>query len=226
MSDLARRLAALFLAPPQDAGGPAREERPAALPRPAQLVAVLAPAPVLAAAAGGVACGLRREAGARTAVVCRPGAAVRGATAAPAARRVARRLVDRGVEAAASGLLCHVALEDDPVDATRRLWRVAGAVDVPVVLALPGRLDGYDGVLAQLDRLVLATPPGAEATVTTLALASLERLGPPVVSLGVPAGLIARRAAALGLVAIDRPRPGDEPAAGAPVEPSRAEALA
>jgi hypothetical protein len=209
--------------------------RAAAAPTPAVDLAVVVAAPSHArAAAGGVAAALRRAAGARTAVVCRnewpdspdiraagdeasdrlkfrdTAAPAGGGLALPAAARLARRLAARGIAASAAGALCHVVLPPAPDAAVREAWRVmAAAADAPVVVTVTTRTDELDAFLAQADRLYLATD--AEDAYAELALASLAALGPPAVHLRPPTGLVARRAAALGLVAL-RPRPKEAPA--------------
>ncbi len=196
MSGLLKRIGELFVAP--EAGESARPVRRSA----PQIVGVLSAPDDLAAAAGGIAAALRRAAGSRTAVVCRVGEPPVQHAASPAATTLARKLADRELNAAASGTLCHVGLAADAVEASRDLWHVAGAVEVPVVLVLAGRRDGFDGLLTQLDHLVLAAPAGADETLTELALASLAALGPVATRALSPTTLVARRAAALGLHAI------------------------
>lgn len=171
------RLAELFLAP-----APARR---APAPPPG-LVGVLAAPADVAAVGGGVAAGLRG----RAAVVCSAlPPAPRLAT--PAARALARRLRDQGLEAVAAGALCHVHLDEDP---ERVMWRATAVA--PTVVALPERDVHIDALLAQVDLLLLAAPPGVYAD---LALASLAALGPPAARLDPPSGWVARRVAALGL---------------------------
>ena len=196
MTDLLRRLAGVFVEPAPTA--PA-EPPPAAGAE--SLIGVVAAPDDLAVAAGAVATAARRAAGARTAVVCRPGRGAAARAATPAASALARRLAGRDLPAVAAGALAHVALPDDPAGAARTLWHVAGAVDVPVVLALPGRLDGFDGVLGQLDRLTLAVTPDADDALISLAVDGLAALGPPAGLVRVPGSPLAARAAALGFAA-------------------------
>lgn len=195
MSDLLARAGAFFLAPE-----PARTTAAVASCAPAtDLACVLAPAGLLAAAAGGVAAELRRQARARTAVVATPGAAPVARPATPAASAAARRLAGRELRAVAAGALCRVALPDDPVAAGRDAWRLVGCAGVPVVVGLAARVDALDGLLAQADRLLLAIADGADPALAELALASLTRLGPPTTRISVPGDPLGRRAAALGL---------------------------
>jgi hypothetical protein len=204
--------------------------RAAAPPAVALAAVVAAPADVRAVA-GGVAAALRRRAGARTAVVCLPGdersdrsnVRHRGVAPAadaaygplpggqhaqpvawPAARRLARRLAARDLGATATGALCHVALPGADEEAIRAAWRVvAAAGDAPVVVGVTTRSDDLDAFLAQADRLVLAT--AADAVYAELALDSLAHLGPPTDRVRPPAGFVARRAAALGLLELRAP---------------------
>lgn len=186
MSGLLARAGRLFVAPSRPV--PAR----AALP-PAELVAVLAAPRDLAVVAGGVAAELRRQKGARTALVCGPSAA-RPFPATPAARRLARRLAERELVAVASGALCHVEAAD-----AREAWRaISAAPGVPAVVALSVRGAEWDGIVAEADRRVLAAPPGAPEHYAQAALASLVALGPAAL-VDAPAGVLARRRAALGV---------------------------
>jgi hypothetical protein len=227
MSGLGARLAGLFLAPPPDGvGAPAGPQPTSPAVRDVQIAAVLAAPADLDAAAGAVAAALRRSASARAAVVCRPrrGDGDPGAEAShlasPAAARLARKLTARELPAAAAGALCRVALPDDPAAAARDLWRVAGAVDVPVVLALPGRVEGFDGVLAQVDRLVLAAPAEVDQALTTIALGSLSALGPVATRAVPPRGTLTRRLAAAGLVAVALDAAAEAAASADPAPPA------
>ena len=187
MSGPLARAGAFFLAPPRPAtitgvAAPA-----------AGLVAVLATPRDLPAVAGGVAADLRRQHGARTALVCGE-APPRPFPGTPAARRLARRLAGRDLVAVACGALCHVAVAD-----ARDAWRaITGAADVPVVVALPSRDAGWDALLADADRRLLAVPAGSDEALAELALASLAALG-PAARVSAPLGPLARRRAALGL---------------------------
>jgi hypothetical protein len=149
-----------------------------------------------------VAAALRKEARTRTAVVCGPVLARLAGPRLPAAARLARRLAGREFAATAAGALCRVELAPEAGDAARATWQVVAAVDVPVVLALPGRLDGYDDVLAQADQLVLALAPDADPALADLAAASLAALGPPLLRVPPPPTLAARASAARGLNAM------------------------
>jgi hypothetical protein len=192
VNELLARAGAFFLAPTSAA--PARPVAPAA-----GCAGVLASRADLPVAAATVAAALRRPARASTAVVAIAGGAAVRRPATPAATGVARRLAQRELRAVAAGTLCVVALPADPHDAARDAWRAMSAAGVPVVVAVDGRDEALDRLLAELDLLVVAPPSGADPALAQLACASLERLGPPVETLAVPHGAIARWSAGLGL---------------------------
>jgi hypothetical protein len=197
------RAGALFLSPR------AAAPRAAALPR-ADLVGVLAAPRDLPAVAGAIAAELRQRQRGRAALVCRPGPLL-PAPAVPAAHALARRLSARDLPAVAAGALCQVTLGDG-ADAPREAWRaIAAAAGHPAVVAAPGRDAEWDALLAEADQLVLAPPPDAPAAYVEAARASLAALGPPVELVAPPAGVVARRAAALGLLRL-RPSPVEAPA--------------
>ncbi len=209
MNELLARAGSLFLAPATPAAPTASVAPPVA-----DLVVVLAAPRDLAAVAGAVAAGLRRPCGARTAVVCRPGEPWPACPAGMAATALARRLAARDIAATAAGSLCRVALAEDPEASVPEAWRLtAAAAGSPVVVALAGRHPGFDGLLAQADRLLLATATGDDPDCTALALASLAALGPPAALVTAPSGPMARRAAALGLLGLGPPaHTGEVPA--------------
>lgn len=161
-------------------------------------VAVLAPAGVLAVAAGAAAAELRRADGAPVALVCLWGAAAAGAPARPAAGRLAADLCRRELPARAVGALCVVALPADAEAATATARRAALAAAVPAVLAVARRDGGWDPLLRGVDELRLAIAPGMDPLLCELAAASLRRLGPPVRALELPHAVPARLAARLG----------------------------
>ncbi len=199
MNELLARAGALLLAPPPSA------TRSATL-APADLVGVLAAPPDLAAVAGGIAADLRHRQRARTALVCRSGPLSAG-PAAPAARGLARRLRERDLAAGAAGTLCQVALSD-----AHEAWRaIAPAAGSPVVIAFTARTAAVDELLAGADHLYLAPPDLADPVYVEAALASLAALGPPADVVVPPPGLVARRAAALGLLRL-RPSADEVPA--------------
>lgn len=86
-------------------------------------------------------------------------AKVRGGPATPAASRLAARLTARGLPAVGRGRLAWLALEDHPVAAALATRRAAGALEVPLVVVLAGpRCDVIEGMLAEQDLVVVATP--------------------------------------------------------------------
>ncbi|HVL94241.1 MAG TPA: hypothetical protein VM266_00125 [Solirubrobacteraceae bacterium] len=199
MNELLARTSAFFLAPAAPAADAVEPQ--VATPR-LDCVGVLAAADDLRAVAGAVAADLRRRARARTAVVCIAGAAAGPpAPALPAATALARRLGRRELPARAAGALAVVGLPEDARAAAQLAWRVIGAASAPVVVAAAGRDPELDPLLAQMDGLRVAAPASADRALAELALASLAALGPPAVAVAPPAGTLARRLAALGLVA-------------------------
>ena len=170
------------------------------------------------AAALGVAVGaaLAREHGARAVLVCSWGAPARrpGPTmpATAAARGLARSLVARGLDAAASGRLVLVAVED--AAAAGRALAVAPGPTVLVVAA--ARDAAMDAVLRAQDHVLVADT--GEEGVAALAEARLAADGVRTARCAVPTGL-ARRAAGPRHARAGRParraRAGDDPRAGA-----------
>jgi hypothetical protein len=103
----------------------------------------------------------------------RPPAAPSTRPATRGAARVASRLASRGLAATARGRLAWLALDEHPVAAALAARRVAGALDLPVVLALTGsRVAALDALLADQDLVVLAVPE-PEGALARLALAGL-----------------------------------------------------
>jgi hypothetical protein len=102
-----------------------------------------------------------------------------GAPARRAARRLSATLAARALDARACGRAVVVALEVDPAAALAGAGRAAAAAgDVPVVLVLGGpRPAAFDALLAEQDRLVVLTRPGADAAIGALALAGLPASG-------------------------------------------------
>jgi hypothetical protein len=198
MSGVLGKVAGFFVAP-------AAEPAAFAPPRPRLAVAgVLAAEADLQIAAGAVAGTLRREAGSSVALVC----VWRGnddhapptvAPAAPAAGRLAGKLARRGFAARACGTVCLIDLPAEPEAAASAFREAVAAAEAPAVLALGRRDPGLDPLLATTDRLVLALPERAETAFADLALDGLGRLGPPTTLAALPAGLLARQAARLGL---------------------------
>lgn len=189
MSGLLARAGALFVAP---AGAAAF-----APPRPrSSVVGVLAGERDLFVLAGAEAAARRRAEGSGFALVCVHGAAPPYGPAAPAASRAVAKLARRDIDARACGTLCVTDVEDARA--------AIAALDAPVVVAAARRDAAVDALLAGAERLVLGAGP--DALLTDLAAEDLARLGPPVSVVTAPAGLIARRAARLGLATHDGSR--------------------
>jgi hypothetical protein len=109
------------------------------------------------------------------------------ASAGRAARRLAVALEGRGLAADACGRAVVVALDGDPATALAAAGRAAAAAgDAPLVLVLGGPRPGtFDGLLAEQDRVLVLTRPGADAAMSALALAGLpDGALPHSVSLG------------------------------------------
>jgi hypothetical protein len=125
--------------------------------------------------------------------------------AAPFAGRGARRLASvlngRAVGARGCGRAVLVALPADPDEALAVGRRAAAAAgEAPVVLVLGGpRAEAFDAALAEQDRLVVLTRPGADATVAALAVASLPADAPPGAARTVALRPAARVLAVAGL---------------------------
>jgi hypothetical protein len=196
MNEMLARAGAFFLAP-------ATVATPVPVPAPAPTpsrAAVLAAGPELLPAAGAVAGALRSRNRASAAVVCVPTPRRSGAFALPAATAVARRLGRRDLECTAIGSLCLVHLPEDPAAFAVHAWRVLAAADVPAVLAIPRREAVHDELLSSVDLIAIGVAPDADPVLADVAVASLERLGPPVARVALPRGVFARRAAASGLL--------------------------
>ena len=183
-----------FLVPAATAPRPAPARAEAARPRHAA-VGVLCPPRDAAALGVAVGAALAREHGARAVLVCSWGAPARrpGPTmpATAAARGLARSLVARGLDAAASGRLVLVAVED--AAAAGRALAVAPGPTVLVVAA--ARDAAMDAVLRAQDHVLVADT--GEEGVAELAEARLAADGVRTARCAVPTGL-ARRVPALG----------------------------
>jgi hypothetical protein len=159
-------------------GRAARRPRRARAPTSAPAIGVLAPARDLPAAAAGVGLAVGRWAPA--VLVCLSAPAFVPALRAPArtaAARLAASMRARGLEASARGRLAFVHLPDggrtDPV--TRA---VAAADGLPTVLAVAGRDDEVDSLLAARDAILVVLPSSAEPALAQLALAGAAALAP------------------------------------------------
>lgn len=224
---LARRLAAHFVAPPDDgrlkASGERRPRRAGATAtaaagraatrsavaeRPPPAVALLAPpadAPAVGAALGlAVARAVRNPA----AVVCiwSPGSTRAGwrAPALPAAARIASALRERGHDATASGRLVVVRLSACGEEAASQALRVSAAAGTaPTVLALGGpRAAAFEALLAMQDLVVVAVAAAADESLARLASAGLER----ALTCAVPPADPARALAAAGVALLPSTR--------------------
>ena len=144
----------------------------------APAIGVLAPARDLPVAAAGVGLAIGRSAPA--VLVCLSAPAFAPALRAPArgaAARLAASLRARELEASARGRLALVHLPDrGRTDAVRRA--LAAADGLPTVLAVAGRDEEVDTVLAARDAILVALPPSAEPALAALALAGAAELGP------------------------------------------------
>jgi hypothetical protein len=196
------------------AGGGVLDRAPAAAPT----VAVLAPPRHLRALGGATALLLARRARAQAALVvlwAGDGAMRAGpaAPARPAARRLAASLTGRGLDAGATGALVVVALPADPVEAAVHAARaLAAAQGAPTVLALAGRHRSLDALLGDQDRVIVATPPGAERPLRDLAVAGVTRVGREARACEADPPPVARALAAAGLAATGRLRRALAPA--------------
>ena len=189
-----RRLAELFVAP-------AEGVRPvAATPPAAPALAILCPAGdarAVAVAAASAQARRSRSSSGLAALWTPDGADLRPDArplAAASARRLAASLSARGLSATACHRAALVGLPADPseaVPAARRAFAAAG--DAPAVLVLGGpRGELFDPLLAEHDvALVLARDDGP-GTLTALAVAGLEALGPRVLARPLALGPAAR----------------------------------
>lgn len=191
---------------------PARWAAPA--PGPTR-VGVVGP-PALAAAFGGaLALRLAGAAGAPVALLAstRPADGPR-ASATAAAGRAAAALAERGQTARASGRLVRVVLDTPAPDAA--FARAAAAVPGPAVLAVgDARTLALDAALLACDRILLVLTPDDQAPAAGMAQASLAALGPPVRTVEVRPGVLARTLAVAGLAAVEPLRSAADAALGA-----------
>lgn len=216
MSRMLEQISRLFVEPE---ASPARAERAsrwlppgssgpiAAAPTTCRRVAVVC-APRDARVAGGAAAlALTQGQGPEAPVVLEwtgedPGAA-QDRPASLAARRGAALLRDRGEAAVAGGRVVRVGLpgaEDAAAGGVLAALRQAGG---PAVLVAAGpRGAAMDDVLAELDRIVLVVRAGADAELSELAVAELERHAPcAVVELSRSPGAAALARSGTALVA-------------------------
>ena len=130
------------------------------------------------------------------------------APAMPAARRLVATLGARGHHARAAGRLAVVRLPDAPEEAAAQARRAtAAAGEAPTVLALGGaRVAAFDGLLADQDLVVVATPSGTDPALARLALAGLAPGTARTCACEVPPAHPARAAAAAGLTLLPSAR--------------------
>lgn len=189
MSRLLDQLARLFVEP-QPTVAPAEHDvhwlppgdrSPASVPsRVAQRVAVVC-APRDARVAGSAAALALAHAGQASAVVVLDWGSPAGSErpASPAARRCAARLRDIELPATAAGRVVRIALPEDDPEAALVARMVLARVDEPAVLVVAAaRGPEIERLLAEQDRILLASRPGADEELTALALAALGELGP------------------------------------------------
>jgi hypothetical protein len=183
-----RRVAAAFVdepaSPVADAPGTIRS---------AGAIAVLA-RPADAAAAGG-AVALAATSGCAVVLLWGAAASPVRAPSMPAARRVARRLGDRGHEAGATGRLVVVSLSGGPDEAVR----VAAAAAVPAIFVIAGPRDGrVDAVLRGQDRAIAV----GDGRIAELAAQNVAGLGVPATTLTLPVAPAARALAGAGVALV------------------------
>lgn len=188
---------------------PVTAQRPLAGPS----VAVLCAPRRGPAVSSAIALALARACGRPSAFATAVGAtAAPGASLTPASLRAAARLRRDGHVARARGRLVWLAdrrgdaaTPDDPavdVDVAGataalsvELRRAAASAGAAAALAIPFvRCDGLDRVLAWHDGIVVVREPGTAVVLTDLVLASLARLGRPVVAVEAPRRLAAAAA--------------------------------
>jgi hypothetical protein len=169
--------------PPREVGVDRSTRRSRRARAPASSVAppaigVLAPARDLPVAAAGVGLAVGRSAPA--VLVCLSTPAFAPALRAPAraaAARLAASLRARGLEASARGRLAVVHLPD--AGRTHAAARAMAAADgLPTVLAVAGRDEEVDALLAARDAILVALPASADPALAHLALAGAAALAP------------------------------------------------
>jgi hypothetical protein len=169
----------------------------------AHSIGVLAPTRELPAAAAGV--GLAIAGSAPAVLVCLAAPVVAPAFRAPpraACARLAASLRTRGLEASARGRLALVQLPDEGrTDAVARALAAAGPL--PTVLAVAGRDEEVDALLAVRDAILVALPSSAEPAMAQLALAGATALVPAATALTLALDPLQR---ALALAGVRPPR--------------------
>ncbi|MGZ4279387.1 MAG: hypothetical protein ACXVFN_20900 [Solirubrobacteraceae bacterium] len=169
----------------------------------APAIGVLAPARELPVAAAGV--GLAIAASAPAVLVCLPAPVSVPAFRVPprgAAARLAASLRARGLEASARGRLALVQLSDEGrTEVVTRALAAAGPL--PTVLAVAGRDDEVDALLAARDAILVALPSSAEPALAHLALAGATALVPAAAAVTLTLDPVQR---ALALAGVCPPR--------------------
>ena len=164
----------------------------------APAIGVLAPARDLPAAAAGVGLAFGRWAPA--VLVCLSAPAFAPALRAPArtaAARLAASMRARDLEASARGRLVFVHLPDaGRTDAVTRA--LAAADGLPTVLAVAGRDEEVDPLLAARDAILVALPSSAEPALAQLALAGAAALAPAAVAVTLALDPVQRALALAG----------------------------
>jgi len=176
---------------------PRRVRAPASSPA-APAIGVLAPARDLPAAAAGVGLAFGRWAPAVLVCLSAPAfAPALGAPARTAAARLAASMRARDLEASARGRLVFVHLPDaGRTDAATRA--LAAADGLPTVLAVAGRDEEVDPLLAARDAILVALPSSAEPALAQLALAGAAALAPAAVAVTLTLDPVQRALALAG----------------------------
>jgi hypothetical protein len=126
------------------------------------------------------------------------------APARAVAARLAASLRARGLAAEARGRLALVALPHDPAECANAAARaLAAAGPAPTVLAVAGRDEDVDVLLAARDAVLVALPPSTDPTLASLALASAQELARSAAAVHLALDPIAR---ALALAGVHAPR--------------------
>jgi hypothetical protein len=164
----------------------------------APAIGVLAPARDLPAVAAGVGLAIGRSAPA--VLVCLSAPVSVPAFRAPAraaAVRLAGSLRARDLEASARGRLALVHLSDEGrTDAVTRA--IAAASGLPTVLAVAGRDEEVDALLAARDAILIALPSSAEPAMAQLALVGAAALAPAAAAVALALDPVQRALALAG----------------------------
>jgi hypothetical protein len=169
----------------------------------ARSIGVLAPERELPAVAAGV--GLAAGGSAPAVLVCVAAPACAPGFRAPpraACARLAASLRARGLEASARGRLALVHLPGEGrTDLVTRALAAAGSL--PTVLAVAGRDEEVDALLAACDAIFVVLPPSGEPALAPLALAGAAALAPAAAALTLTLDPVQR---ALALAGVRPPR--------------------